>query len=433
MARRAKKLQEIAEIFEGFKTEIIDTEDVTVLKELHLRMSEISDPRDSAYVRHELGDIIMITLLAVLSNANEWMEIEMFGKAHEKWLRRFLGLEHGIPSDDTFRIVISSLNTNYIYGIAIDFLIKKVDEIINLSNATTEPGKKPEKDIRPFDGKTGNGSGRKETDQPGTKPLHTLNSYSLDYGFCVTQNFVDEKTNEITAMPEILRRMDLSNSIATWDALNTQKTTVEAVIAGKGDYVGALKGNQHNFYQDVKDYFEPDVLARLREDSACYCVTKEKEHSAIVTREYYQTEDIKWLYNKEKWAGLKAIGMERKTIQKNNPNIPVSIEERYYISSFFDIKDFSRAVRGHWGVENGLHWHLDFTFKDDKNTTMRENGAKGLQIFKKLALAILKMAQCLYPKRTSLKSIRFILAMSFEREISNIFSMMNLANLKVNA
>ena len=431
MARKAKKLVEISNLFEEWEVEVIDTEDVTVLKELHLRMSGISDPRDSAYVRHELGDIIMITLLAVLSNANEWLEIELFGKTHEKWLRRFLNLEHGIPSDDTFRIVASIINTNYIYGIAIDFLMKKADEIVNLSKTLEGEGETAEgKEILSFDGKSSNASGRKDTDAPGSKPLHTLSAYSSDYGFCVAQNFVGEKTNEITSMPDILQRLDLRNTIATWDALNTQKDIVKTVIAGKGDYVGALKGNQHNFHQDVKDYFEPDVLDSLRKNRGNYIMTKEKEHSAIVTREYFLTDEITWLYGREKWAGLKAIGMELKTTEKNNPALPAITETRYYISSFMDINDFSRAVRGHWGIENGLHWQLDFTFKDDNNTTMPKNGAANLQIFKKLALAILKMAHCLYPKRTSLKLIRFRLAMTFEREIGNIFSMMNVNNLK---
>jgi predicted transposase YbfD/YdcC len=412
--------------------ELVNTEDVTVLKELHLRMNEISDPRDSAYVRHELGDIIMITLLAVLSNANEWQEIELFGKAHEKWLKRFLRLEHGIPSDDTFTITLSILDTNYVYGIAIEFLMKKLDEIVHISRIVNGTANEPdEKDIYSFDGKSSNGSGRKETDVPGAKPSHTLNAYSSDYGFCMTQIPVSEKTNEITGMPEILRMMDLRDTISTWDALNTQKDTVKTVIEGKGDYVGALKGNQHNFSQDVKDYFEPDVLDALKKNKNGYTITKEKEHSGVVTREYFLTDDIKWLYSREKWAGLKAIGMELKTIHKNNPNLPVVTEARYYISSLTDINDYSRAVRSHWGVENGLHWHLDFTFKDDKNTTMAKNGATNLQAFKKLAMAILKMAQCLYPKRTSLKSIRFRLAMSFECEIGNIFGMMNIENLRV--
>ena len=150
----------------------------------------------------------------------------------------------------------------------------------------------------------------------------------------------------------------------------------------------------------------------------------------MVTREYYLSSDIGWLYGREKWAGLKAIGMAVKTTKSNNPAKGAVTEVRYFISSVTDVVEFSEAVRNHWGVENGLHWHLDFTFRDDKNTTMIKNGARNLQIFKKLALAILKMAQCLYPKRTSLKLIRYKLAMKFENEIGRIFSMMNVENLR---
>ena len=122
MPRKAQKLVELRGMFDDFEFEVEDVEDVTALKELHMRMSGIFDPRDQAYVRHELGDIIMIVLLAVLSDADEWLEIEAFGKAHERWLRTFLRLEHGIPCDDTFRLVMSLLNTNYVYGIAVSFL-----------------------------------------------------------------------------------------------------------------------------------------------------------------------------------------------------------------------------------------------------------------------------------------------------------------------
>ena len=427
MARKAKKLMQLREIFEECDFEITEQEDVTILKQLHLRMSEMSDHRDTAYVRHDLGDIIIIALLAVLSNADEWLQIEIFGKTHEKWLRRFLRLEHGIPCDDTFRTVIGSLNINYVYGIAIDFLMKKLDEIIQATKAPKES----EKEILSFDGKVSKGSKREQTDQAGSAALHTLSAYSGDFGFCVTQEFVSEKTNEITSMPEILKRLDLRNSIATWDALNTQKDVVAAVIEGKGDYVGALKGNHKNLHQDVIDYFEPEVLKTLRESPKHYEISKEPEQSAIVTREYFLTDDIKWLYDRESWAGLKTIGMELKTIKALNPEIPTKTEVRYFISSVRNVKDFSRAVRDHWGIENGLHWQLDFTFNDDKNTTMTKNGAKALQILKKLALAILKVAQCLYPPRTSLKSIRYRLSLNFTQETGKIFSMLNADNLGV--
>jgi predicted transposase YbfD/YdcC len=427
MARKSKKLMQLREMLEDCDFEVSEQEDVTILKELHIKMSEISDHRDTAYVRHELGDIIIIALIAVLSNADEWLQIEIFGKTHEKWLRRFLRLEHGIPCDDTFRTVIGSLNINYVYGIAIKFLMNKLDEIIQLTKSANES----DPEILSFDGKVSKGSKREQTNQAGSAALHTLSAYSGDFGFCVAQEFVSEKTNEITSMPEILKRLDLRNSIATWDALNTQKDVVAAVVEGKGNYVGALKGNHKNLHQDVIDYFDAEVLKALRKSPKHYESTKESEQSAIVTREYFLTDDIKWLYDRENWAGLKTIGMELKTIRKLNPEIPVKTEIRYFICSVKKVKDFSRAVRDHWGIENGLHWQLDFTFNDDKNTTMAKNGAKALQILKKLALAILKVAQCLYPPRTSLKSIRYRLSLNFTREVEKIFNLLNSDNLGV--
>ena len=143
------------------------------------------------------------------------------------------------------------------------FLMEKLDGMLKIAkDQGMIESAPPKKDMLSFDGKTSRGSGREETDVAGSVSLHTLNVYSSAYGFCVGQSFIEGKTNEITHMPDLLRRMDLRGSIATWDALNTQKDTVKAVIEGKGDYVGALKGNQHNFHQDVKDYFEPEVIQK---------------------------------------------------------------------------------------------------------------------------------------------------------------------------
>ena len=127
----------------------------------------------------------------------------------------------------------------------------------------------------------------------GTKALHTLNAYSNDYGMCIGQVFVDEKSNEIPATKDLLKIIDIKDTIVTWDALNTQKSTVEAVIKNKGDYVGALKGNQGNLYEDVKDYFDDEELQKIKKEKENYVITKEKEHSAIVTREYFLTSNIK--------------------------------------------------------------------------------------------------------------------------------------------
>lgn len=175
-----------------------------------------------------------------------------------------------------------------------------------------------------------------------------------------------------------------------------------------------------------RKYRKRNTFNRWKNVPSKYGKTKDKERSGIVTREYFLTDDIKWLYNREKWAGLKAIGLEKKTLKKKNGE--TIQEERLFIASFMDIGDFSRAVREHWGVENGLHWHLDFTFKDDKNTTMAKTGAKNLQIFKKVALALLKLVQTIY--NCSLKLIRYKLSLNFDKEIERIFKILNTHDLK---
>lgn len=426
MSRKAKKLQEIRNIFDENEVDCTLFDDVAVISELSQKLEVITDTRHESYIRHKLIDIILITLLAVMSNANEWLEIEEFGKSKEKWLKRFLELPFGIPSDDTFRTVISSLNSNYFYRIVIDFLIEKMNDILNAINKSHSEAA-DEKDIISLDGKTSCGSKRNTTDKNGVKALHTLNAYSNDAGMCLGQVFVDEKSNEIPAAIDLLDIVDVRGTIVTWDALNTQKETVKKVIDNGGDYVGALKGNQHNFYKDVRDYFEEEVLNEIKNSKINYVKTTEKEHSAIVEREYFLTDNVDWLYGKDKWKGLKSIGLERKTIEKLNG--ATAIEERYFINSIVNINDFSRAVRNHWGVENGLHWHLDFTFKDDKNTTMDKNGARNLQLIKKAAMSILKIAQTLY--KISLKRIRYRLSLNFDSEIEKIFGMMNTQDLIV--
>jgi predicted transposase YbfD/YdcC len=186
----------------------------------------------------------------------------------------------------------------------------------------------------------------------------------------------------------------------------------------------------------VKDYFDEETLESIRsvkapgERTKKYKKTIEKEHSAIVTREYYIEPEISWLYGRENWAGLNAIGIEIKKIEKNRKNTEPIYERRCFITSLTDVNDFSRAVRGHWGIENGLHWHLDYTFKDDKNTTTSDNGAEGLQIFKKIALALLKIAQVIYPPRTSLKMIRYRLSLDYEQEIERIFTAMSIDSIR---
>lgn len=423
MARKSKKLQELQKLFDESDVDFSLISDKRIIKDLQEQVEKIPDCRNESYIKHKLSDIVMLTLFAVLSNANEWSEIEAFGIKKEKWLRQYLTLENGIPSDDTIRIVISNIDSRYFYHIIVELFMEIIDKINRLANADENSSCI---DVISIDGKTSCGSKRNTTDILGSKALHTLNAYSNNYGMCIGQVFVDEKTNEIPATIDLLKIIDIKNTVVTWDALNTQKSTVEAVIKNKGDYVGALKGNQGNLFNDVKDYFDDEQLKVLEKNSESYLLTREKQHSAIVTREYFLTSDIKWISSKKEWKGLKAIGFEKKTIEKMNGTS--TNENRYFICSTDDISIFSRAVRQHWGVENCLHWHLDFTFKDDKNTTMNKNGAKNLQIIKKIVLSILRIVQTFY--KVSLKMIRYRLSLDFDNEIKTIFKLLNYHELE---
>ena len=213
----------------------------------------------------------------------------------------------------------------------------------------------------------------------------------------------------------------------TADAMNCQKGTAAAIVASGGEYVLALKENHPLFYEEVEKYFDEDTRKYLKEKENCWYKSVEKEHGGVAVSEYYITEDVAWYSEREKWKKLNTFGMVKKTLEK--PDGSRMEEERYYICSIEeDVKAFARAVRSHWGVENGLHWQLDFTFKDDKNTSMAKTGAKNLQIMKKIALSVLKLVKESYG--LSLKRIRYAISLDYENEVEKIFSMLNAESIK---
>ena len=333
-------------------------------------------------------------------------------------------LPFGIPTDDTYRIVMGNINTEQFFRLTVQLLLHTIDRILEMAGKEDSIH---EKSIVSVDGKESRGSKRKSGNQGEVKALQTLNVYSNDYGMCLAQKFIDEKTNEIPAAQEILRLMDLGNTIVTADAMNCQKDTVSAIVSGKGDYVLALKGNQQLFYEEVRDYFEESVLKRLRGKEGCYKKTVELEHGGIATREYYITKDIAWYSGREKWEKLSCFGMVHKSLEKADGT--KEEENRYYICSIGeDVNEFERASRGHWGVEVNLHWHLDFTFRDDKNTSMGKTSGKNLQIMKKIALSILGLVKESY--KISMKRIRYELSLDYENEIERMLSMLDMESVK---
>lgn len=382
------------------------------LKRLKEDLKELEDPRQKGKITYKIWDIVVVVILAVLSDCNDWEEIEDFANDKKDFLKSFLKLTGGIPCAITYERVMSILDATVLNNIFIKF----VEDIQYSYN-------KKFKDIFSFDGKVDKSSGRKESEvSKKIKALNVLNVYSDKLEMCIDQEMIEEKTNEITAIPKIIERLDLKCVICTWDALNTQKDNVKAVVTNGGDYVVALKGNQGNFYTDVKDYFNEDKLLIIQSGyEGSYQLSREKSHSNIQTYEYYQTENVKWYFEKDKWEKLKSIGMIRKTIEKNDGT--KVIEDRYYISSLLlDISTFSEAIRKHWNVENKLHWHMDFTFKSDDNTTVNKKALFNLQLAKKFCLKLLTEVK--KTSKKSLKRIRKDISRNVEKEIINIFKLL---------
>lgn len=424
MAKKSTRLEALSETFRenGITSEALEGNGALIEK-IKKQADAVPDYRHPSYIRHLLGDIIMIVFFAVLGNADEWGEIESFAKKKEKWLRKYLELPYGIPTDDTFRLVISNIDTSHFFQVTVGLLLQTVDGIIRLAG---KENKIQEKGIISVDGKESRGSKRKSGECGEVRALQTLNVYSADYGICLAQKFIEEKTNEIPAAQELLKLMDLKDSIVTADAMNCQKETVAAIVENKGDYVLALKGNQPLLYQELKDFFDEREQEKIRKGGNGYKKTVEKEHGGIATREYLVTDDVNWYSEKGLWKNLRTFGMVHKTLKQGEESIE---EYRYYIGSIEpDAELFERATRGHWGIEVNLHWHLDFTFRDDKNTSMAKTGAKNLQIMKKIALSILSLVKESY--KISMKRIRYELSLDYENEVERMLAMLDTDSIK---
>lgn len=362
-------------------------------------VSTVMDIRQEKKIRHKMMDIIMLVFFASVGNADDWVEMEVFGKEHEVFLRNYLELPNGIPSHDTIQRVFAMVPTEFL-----ESLQTRWNALLN-----REEGSKIKK-LLAIDGKTQRGNGNKHQ-----KANHIVSAVD-EMGFCLGQERVEEKSNEIKAIPELLDRLNIKGTIITIDAMGTQTAIAKKIRQKRGDYVLALKANQGNLYEDVTLYFSDKELR----DQSVYKKTIEKARGAIEKREYWQTANISWLKRKKEWFGMKTIAMTRNTIQV--PGQEERIEERYYISSLNeDADEIARAIRGHWQVES-YHWHLDVTFREDGNHTLEKQAAYNLNIIRKLSLHILKVFE-VSDKPLSLKKKRFAIGTNPEKHIKRIMDL----------
>ena len=384
-------------------------EEIIELKEKAKMLEDVRQKNKRIY---KIWDIVVVVILAVLSDCNEWSEIEDFAYERKDFLKKYLKLTGGIPTAKTYERVIGLIDSNELNKIFVEFC-KRIQE----------PKAKEFKEILSFDGKIENGSARKKGlfyDE--RKPLNVLNVYSDKLEMCIDQEMIEDKTNEIPTIKKIIERLELKDIICTWDALNTQKSNVKAVVEKKGDYVVPVKKNHENFYKDLEEYFEEDKLKIIESGyEGSYSLTREKSHSSIITYQYYQTEKVKWYKDYKDWEKLRSFGIVKKTIEKEDGK--KTVEKRYYISSLFlDINNFSNAIRKHWNIENKLHWQMDFTFKSDDNQTINKKALFNLQIIKKFCLKILNEVKKV--ENRSMKRIRKSMSRSIEYECERIFKIM---------
>ena len=430
----AKKLGELFKIIREQDLREAENIEITVLESMKTEFEKVRDPRNPSYVTYKLADILIIVLLAVLANNNTWYDIEIFAYSHRKFLSKLLCMENDtMPTDDTYRLIISHIDMNIVHGALVRLLINRIDYAIE-RHAEVHETSESEPDIIPFDGKASRSSGRKETfEQQKAQPLFTLNAYSTDYEMCMAQTFIGHKTNEIPEMPLLIKRMDISGAIVTCDALNTQPDTAAAIIKGGGMYIMPVKGNRKNLYTHLKNRFDETLRNDLENNDGRkpqYKITVDKEHGGTAIREYYITPFILSLYHVEEWAGITAIWMVRRIFRSNKPGVPTTCADRYYIlGGVSDIDTFARSARKHWEIENKCHWNLDFTMKDDANKTMEGSGAEGLQLIKKAALSVLNVARVLFKPYVSLNYIRSSICQGFEDVILRVLSILDVDSL----
>jgi len=331
----------------------------------------ISDPREPWKIDHNLHEIIAMTVCAVVSGCEIWEDIVDFCRVKEAWFKEKLKLElrNGIASHDTFQRVFQLIDPaefEACFLAWIGAIAQKTDgEIISI------------------DGKTVCGSRDAKS-----KAIHMVSAWGNANQLVLGQLRVDEKTNEITAIPTLLDLLDIKGCIVTIDAMGAQREIAGRIIEKGADFVLALKGNQTSLHEDVAFYFEQEKIP-------CGVCTREKGHGRIEKREYFLETDIGWIKQRHDWQGLQAIGAVRSHVEEKGV---VRCETRYFITSLTDAKTFAKAVRGHWGVENSLHWVLDVVFREDASRTRKDNSAENFSVVRRIALNMLRG----YPANMSL-------------------------------
>lgn len=347
---------------------------------------DLEDPRSTINRLHLLGDLIVISICGVLAGADGPKAIGVWAKANADWLRRHLKLPAGIPSHDTIGRLLALLKPAAFQSCFEDWIrsLRSRDDRDTGENST----EKSVHEVIAIDGKA---LRRSHDRKNNLGPLFLVSAWSVQQGISLGQLATEEKSNEITAIPELIENIDVAGATVTIDAAGCQKHIAAKIVDGGGDYVLALKGNQGNLHQATENW----IIAQMENDFADVTVCRYEEtvkgHGRIDHLVYYQFRAPDSLPGRANWKGLRTIGVAIRISQQGDKE---TSEVRYFISSLrLGVKRFAQAVRGHWSIENTLHWCLDVTFREDESRLRNRRAADNVAWLKRFAISLLKQRQ----------------------------------------
>ena len=339
--------------------------------------SKVRDPRIDRTKRHKLVDILIIAICGVISGADSWVDIEMYGKSKLEWLKTFLKLPNGIPSHDTFGRVFAALNPEEFEKSFLEW-VKTIQELTRGQ-------------VIAIDGKQLRGS---KDIAEGKEAIYMVSAWATENQMVLGQRKVDDKSNEITAVPQLLKLLDIHGCIVTLDALSTQTKIAKTIIEQGGDYILAVKENQGNLYEDIHDLFEDDQKHDFKDAPYSHVRTVNKDHGRIEIRRCWTVSDPEYLAqirDLNRWTGIRSLVM---ILSERRIGDETEIQDRYYITSLeSDAEKILRAKRSYWGIENRLHWVLDIAFNEDRSRVRKDNAPQNFAVLRHMALNLLKQEQ----------------------------------------
>ena len=347
---------------------------------------DLDDPRSDINKMHNLNDIITIAICASICGADKWTQIADFGRAKRDWLCKILELPNGIPSHDTFRRVFTRIAPESFHACFQTW----VQSIFTATNGQ----------VVAIDGKTARRSGNARSGQP---PLHIVSAWASENNLLLGQVKTDAKSNEITAIPALLKMLDVAGCIVTIDAMGCQKKIAEQIVEANGDYIFGLKGNQSGLQEEVKQLFSELENGPFDDVEESHYVTENKGHGRHELRKYHVVKNLGIIGREIEWPGLQCFA---KIISARTQNGKTSVEERYYITTLAcNAQRFGDAARSHWSVENSLHWVLDMAFREDESRTWKDNAPENLALLNRLTLSLLKQEKT-YKRGIASKRLR---------------------------